>query len=66
MSHLNSQPRPSLMGLSPLAMLKAAEPEGASALMDALGIEEVPYERLDMTLGAINADRMRRGVAPLA
>lgn len=66
MSHLNSQPRPSLMGLSPLSMLKAAEPEAAEALMDALGIEEVPYERLDMTLGAINADRAERGVAPLA
>lgn len=66
MSHLNSQPRPSLMGLSPLALLRAAEPEAAEALMDALGIEEVPYGRLDMTLGAINADRARRGAAPLA
>lgn len=66
MSHLSSQPRPSLMGLSPLAMLRAADPEAAEALMAALGIEEVPYERLDMTLGAINADRTERGAAPLA
>lgn len=66
MSHLNSQPRPSLMGLSPLAMLRAADPEAAEALMDALGIEEVPFERLDMTINAIDADRAERGLAPLA
>lgn len=65
MSHMNSQPRPSLMGLSPLAMMRAAMPAAAEALMCALGIEEIPYEKLDMTANAINADRESRGIAPL-
>lgn len=65
MSHMNSQPRPSLMGLSPLAMMRAAMPDAAEAIMCALGMEEVPYEKLDMTLTAINADREARGMAPL-
>lgn len=66
MSQLNSEPRPSLMGLSPIAMLKAADPEAAAALADALGIEEVPYEELNLTIDAINQDRKERGLLPLA
>ena len=65
MSQLNSEPRPSLMGLSPLAMLKAADPEAAAALTDALGIEEVPYEKLNLMIDAINRDRKERGLPPL-
>lgn len=65
MSHMNSQPRPSLMGLSPLAMMRAAMPDAAEAIMCALGMEEIPYDGLDMTLNAINADREARGMAPL-
>lgn len=66
MSQLNSEPRPSLMGLSPTAMLEAADPEAAAALMDALGIEEVPYEKLDLTIGAVDRSRRERGLPPLA
>ena len=66
MSQFNSEPRPSLMGLSPTAMLEAADPEAAAALMDALGIEEVPYGRLDLTIGAVDRDREERGLPPLA
>lgn len=65
MSQLNSEPRPSLMGLSPLAMLKAADPEAADALAEALGIEELPYEALDLKVDAINRDREDRGLPPL-
>lgn len=65
MGQLNSEPRPSLMGLSPLAMLKAADPEAAAALAEALGIEEVPYEKLNLTIDAINRDRKERGLPPL-
>lgn len=65
MSQLNSEPRPSLPGLSPLAMLEAADPEAAAALADALGIEEVPYEKLDLTIDAIDHDRKKRGLPPL-
>ena len=65
-SNVNSEPRPSLMGLSPLAMLRAAEPDVARALADALGICELPYDQLDLTLGAVNRERGARGLAPLA
>ena len=34
--------------------------------MDALGIEEVPYGRLDLTIGAVDRDREERGLPPLA
>lgn len=66
MSQLNSEPRPSLMGLSPTAMLEAADPEAAAALMGALGIEGVPYGRLDLTVDAVDRDREERGLPPLA
>lgn len=65
MSQLNSEPRPSLLGMSPLAMLRAANPEAAEALTDALGIEEVPYDKLNLKIDAINRDRLDRGLPPL-
>ena len=33
--------------------------------LDALGVEKVPYEELNMTVEAIEADRRRRGEEPL-
>lgn len=65
MSHLNSEPRPSLMGMTPIAMLRAADPEAAGALLGALGVEEVPYERLLLKVSALDSDRAERGLAPL-
>ena len=65
MSQLNSEPRPSLMGLSPIAMLRAAMPHEAEALTDALGMREVPYGRLDLTPRALSAARAERGLPPL-
>lgn len=65
MSQLNSEPRPSLMGMSPMAMLKAASVQAAESLTDALGIEEVPYDKLNLTISAINQERRRRGLPPL-
>ena len=64
-SSVNSEPRPSLMGLSPLAMLRAADPALAGAL-GSLGVFEIPYEELDLTLDAVNRERGGRGLAPLA
>ena len=64
-SSVNSEPRPSLMGLSPLAMLRAADP-GLAAALGALGIAELPYGDLDLTPGAVNRARASRGLAPLA
>lgn len=66
MSHVNSQPRPSLMGMSPLRMLKAADEEDCAALCAALGMEEVPFDELTLTLDAVNAQRAERGLDPLA
>lgn len=65
MSQLNFEPRPSLMGMSPLAMLRAADPEAAEGLTGALGIEEVPYERLNLKVDAIDRARRERGLPPL-
>lgn len=65
-SNVNSEPRPSLMGLSPLALLRAAEPGIADAIADRLGVCELPYDQLDLTLRAVNRERAARGLAPLA
>ena len=65
MSQLNSEPRASLMGLSPIAVLKHAPPDEAEALCDALSIREAPCEELDLTAGALNAERAMRGLPPL-
>ena len=65
-SMVNSEPRPSLMGLSPLALLRAAEPGIADAVAGGLGIVELPYEELDLTLAAVNSERALRGLGPLA
>lgn len=65
MSHLNSEPRPSLGGMCPIDMLRAALGEDADELLDALGIEKVPYEELLMSPEAIEAGRRRRGEGPL-
>ena len=66
MSHVNSQPRPSLMGLSPLGMLRAADAQAHDALGAALGMEEIPFDELALTLDAMNAQRAERGLEPLA
>lgn len=64
MSQLNSEPRPSLLGASPIALLKVAAPESAG-LLDALEVREVPYGGLDMTPRALSAARAERGLPPL-
>ena len=66
MSQLNSEPRPSLGGLSPIRMLLAARGDEGAALLDLLGIEEVPYESLDLTPRAVDRARAERGLPPPA
>lgn len=66
MSQLNSEPRPSLTGLSPLTMLRAADEEAYDGLCGALGVEEVPYGKLRLTIDALNEARRGRGLPPLA
>ena len=65
MSHLNSEPRPALGGMCAIDMLLAALGEDGRELLDALGIERVPFDGLDMTVEAIEADRRERGEEPL-
>ena len=65
MSQLNSEPRPSLGGMCAIDMLLAALGADGRELLDALGVEKVPYEELNMTVEAIEADRRRRGERPL-
>lgn len=65
MSHLNSQPRPSLGGLSPISLFRAQSGDDATCLLEGLGIELVPYSKLDLTDRAINIDRAKRGAEPL-
>ena len=66
MSQLNSEPRPSLGGLSPIRMLLAARGADGAALLDLLGIEEIPYEGLDLTPNAVSRARAERGLGPLS
>ena len=65
MSQLNSEPRPSLGGMCAIDMLLAALGADGRELLDALGVEKVPYGELDMTVGAIEAARRGRGEGPL-
>ena len=65
MSRLNSEPRPSLGGMCAIDMLLAALGDDGRELLEALGVEKVPYEELNMTVEAIEADRRRRGEGQL-
>lgn len=49
MSHINSEPRPSLGGLSAIQMFKFAYKDAADALLLGLGIEEVDKDHLNLT-----------------
>lgn len=64
MSMLNSEPRRALYGATPIAMLKAAAP-GSEALLDALGVREVPYGELGLTPSALSKARAERGLPPI-
>ena len=46
-------------------MLLAALGDDGRELLDALGIEKVPFGELDMTIEAIEAARRERGEEPL-
>ncbi len=66
MSQLNSEPRPSLNSMCAIDMLLAALGDGGRELLDAPGVEKVPYEELNMTVETIEANRRERGEGPLA
>jgi len=60
-SHVNSTPRASLCGMSPIRMLKAAYGEKIDALLDAYGIEEVSRDELTLKPKLLNDKRKLRG-----
>lgn len=61
MSHLNSEPRHSLLGATPISALRGMLPEKTNALLDALGIVEMSYGELVLTIEAVNKARRARG-----
>ena len=65
MSQLNSEPRPSMAFMPPLRALLAAHGDDGAALMEALGVEEVPYGELLLDAGAVERARRERGAGPL-
>lgn len=66
MSHVNSNPRASLGGLTPLKMLRVLYgDEDTEALMDALGIIEIPRDELMLKPEILDIERGKRGALPL-
>lgn len=65
MSQLNSEPRASMAFMSPIEALIRAYGSAGQKLIDALGIEHIPYEELLLDIKAINRDRQKRGLDPL-
>lgn len=49
MNHVNSQPRASLGWISPIKLMKTSLGVRIEPLFDALGIEEIPFEKLNLT-----------------
>lgn len=66
MSHVNSSPRRSLCGMTPIAMFKAAYGDAGASLLDALGVEEVPPSEVTLKPSILDVERERRGCDPLA
>ena len=65
MSHLNSQPRPSLGGLCPMDLFTAQYGDVGRRLLEGLGMERIGYEELDLTENLIDRERIARGLPPL-
>ncbi|MCF0104204.1 MAG: IS30 family transposase [Eggerthellaceae bacterium] len=65
MSHLNSQPRESLGGKTPIQMFKFITGSTGEKISDLLGIEEVNFDDLDLRPEMINKERQLRGLLPI-
>lgn len=65
MSQINSTPRGALAFMSPIQVFRAAFGEDAERLLDALGVELLGGERLNLTEGYLDEQRAKRGAAPL-
>lgn len=66
MSHVNSNPRESLGGKTPIQMLRFVYgDEDAQALLDAFGIREVGRDELMLKPEVLDIERAKRGEPPL-
>lgn len=66
MSHVNSNPRASLGGKSPIQMLRFVYgDEDADALLDAFGVREVGRDELMLKPEVLDIERAKRGEPPL-
>lgn len=66
MSHINSNPRESLGGKSPIQMLRFVYgDEDANALLNAFGIEEIQRDKLMLKPEILDIERKKRGESKL-
>ena len=65
MSHVNSNPRKALGGLSPIAMARRMFGDAVEQLLDAYGIREVGPDELYLKEDLVNRGRERRGLPPV-
>ena len=65
MSHVNSNPREKLCGMSPIQMFLAAFGDDGQVLLDAFGIEQKQMGEINLTPEILNTERSKRGEDPL-
>lgn len=65
MSHVNSEPRASLCNRTPLEMFKLLYKDSADMILNAFGIEEIPFGELLLKPKMFNLERKERGMEPL-
>lgn len=65
MSQVNSQPRKSLGGKSPIQVFKSLYGGAGIDFLDSLGVEELKTDELQLSLKAINDARTNRGLSKI-
>lgn len=64
-SHANSNPRKSLGGKSPIQLFKLLYGKDGEALLDALGVTEIPLDELTLKPYILDKERRKRGLPPI-
>ena len=65
MSQVNSQPRKSLGGKSPIQVFKSLYGDDGKKFLESLGVEELKTDELQLSLKAINDARIERGLSKI-
>ncbi len=65
MSQVNSQPRKSLGGKSPIQGFKSLYGEAGKDFLESLGVEALNTDELQLSLKAINEARAERGLSKI-